>query len=114
MLGVVVTVAVTTVLKPLVGRKIHGEFLSYPSGHTALATALALVIGLVLADRLGFGRVAAVVLVLGLAWSPRMAMGWAEVALGAHYPTDAAGGFCAALAAVPATGWVVDRVAERL
>ncbi|MFJ9783983.1 phosphatase PAP2 family protein [Amycolatopsis sp. NPDC101161] len=113
-LGVVVTVAVTTVLKPIVGRKIHGEFLSYPSGHTALATALALVIGLLLVDRLGLGRVAGVVLVLGLALVAGIVMGWAEVALGAHYPTDAVGGFCAALAAVPATGWVVDRSADRL
>jgi membrane-associated phospholipid phosphatase len=113
-LGVVVTVAVTTVVKPIVGRTIHGEFLSYPSGHTALATALALVIGLVVADRLGLGRVAAVVLVVGLALVAGVAMGWAEVALGAHYPTDAVGGFCAALAAVPATAWLVDRVAERL
>jgi membrane-associated phospholipid phosphatase len=113
-LGVAVTVAVTTVLKPIIGRTIHGEFLSYPSGHTALATALALVIGLVLADRLGLGRAPAVVLVLGLALVAGVAMGWAEVALGAHYPTDAVGGFCAALAAVPATAWAVDRVAERL
>jgi membrane-associated phospholipid phosphatase len=113
-LGVVVTVAVTTVVKPIVGRTIHGEFLSYPSGHTALATALALVIGLVVADRLGLGRVAAVVLAVGLALVAGVAMGWAEVALGAHYPTDAVGGFCAALAAVPATAWLVDRVAERL
>ena len=113
-LGVVATVAVTTLLKPIVGRTIHGEFLSYPSGHTALATALALVIGLLLADRLRLGRAAAVVLVLGLALVAGVAMGWAEVALGAHYPTDAVGGFCAALAAVPATAWLVDRVAERL
>ncbi|MEV6641981.1 phosphatase PAP2 family protein [Amycolatopsis sp. NPDC051371] len=113
-LGVVVTVAVTTLVKPIVGRTIHGEFLSYPSGHTALATALAVVIALLLADRLGLGRAAAVVLVLGLAVVAGVAMGWAEVALGAHYPTDAVGGFCAALAAVPATAWLVDRVAERL
>jgi membrane-associated phospholipid phosphatase len=113
-LGVVVTVAVTTVLKPLVGRTIHGEFLSYPSGHTAMATALALVIGLLLTDRLALGRAAAVALALGLALVAGVAMGWAEVALGAHYPTDAAGGFCAALAAVPGTAWVLDRVADRL
>ncbi|WP_410668433.1 phosphatase PAP2 family protein [Amycolatopsis sp. cmx-4-68] len=112
--GVVVTVAVTTLLKPIVGRTIHGEFLSYPSGHTALATALALVIAFLLADRLRLGRVAAMVLVLGLALVAGLAMGWAEVALGAHYPTDALGGFCAALAAVPATGWLLDRVADRL
>jgi membrane-associated phospholipid phosphatase len=113
-LGVVVTVAVTTVLKPLVGRTIHGEFLSYPSGHTAMATALALVIGLLLTDRLALGRAAAVALTLGLALVAGVAMGWAEVALGAHYPTDAVGGFCAALAAVPVTAWVLDRVADRL
>ncbi|MDX3188426.1 phosphatase PAP2 family protein [Streptomyces sp. MN03-5084-2B] len=113
-LGVVVTVAVTTVLKPLVGRTIHGEFLSYPSGHTAMATALALVIALVLTERLGLGRAAGVSLALGLAVVAAVAMGWAEVALGAHYPTDALGGFCAALAAVPATAWALDRVVERL
>lgn len=113
-LGVVATVVVTTVLKPIVGRTIHGEFLSYPSGHTALATALALVIGLVLADRFALGRPAAVTLLLGLALVAGLAMGWAEVALGAHYPTDALGGFCAALAAIPATAWLVDRVADRL
>ncbi|ADJ42377.1 integral membrane protein [Amycolatopsis mediterranei S699] len=113
-LGVVVTVAVTTVLKPLVGRTIHGEFLSYPSGHTAMATALALVIGLVLTERWALGRAAGVSLALGVALVAGLAMGWAEVALGAHYPTDAVGGFCAALAAVPATAWALDRVADRL
>lgn len=113
-LGVVVTVAVTTVLKPIVGRTIHGEFLSYPSGHTAMATALALIIALVLADRPALGRAPAMLLVLGLALLAGVAMGWAEVGLGAHYPTDAVGGFCAALAAVPATAWLVDRVAGRL
>ncbi|WP_410639720.1 phosphatase PAP2 family protein [Amycolatopsis sp. lyj-346] len=113
-LGVAVTVAVTTLLKPLVGRTIHGEFLSYPSGHTAMATALALIIALLLTDRLGLGRPAAAVLALGLALLAGVAMGWAEVALGAHYPTDAVGGFCAALAAVPATAWALDRVADRL
>ncbi|WP_410607011.1 phosphatase PAP2 family protein [Amycolatopsis sp. lyj-109] len=112
--GVVVTVAATTVLKPVVGRTIHGEFLSYPSGHTALATALALVIALLLTERFGLGRAAGMALVLGLALVAGVAMGWAEVALGAHYPTDALGGFCAALAAVPATARVLDRVADRL
>jgi undecaprenyl-diphosphatase len=41
-------------------------------------------------------------------------MGWAEVGLGAHYPTDALGGWCTALAVIPATAWLVDRTADRL
>jgi undecaprenyl-diphosphatase len=41
-------------------------------------------------------------------------LGWAEVALGAHYPTDALGGWCTALAVIPATAWLVDRTADLL
>jgi undecaprenyl-diphosphatase len=41
-------------------------------------------------------------------------MGWAQVALGAHYPTDVLGGWCTALAVVPATAWLVDRIADRM
>jgi membrane-associated phospholipid phosphatase len=113
-LGVVVTIGVTSVLKPVVGRTIHGSYLSYPSGHTALATALGLVLAMVLAERLRLGRAPAFLLVLAVAFAAALAMGWAEVALGAHYPTDALGGFCAALAIVPAVAWLVDRVADRL
>ena len=79
-----------------------------------MATALALVVALLLTERLGLGRAAGLALALGLALVAGLVMGWAEVALGAHYPTDALGGFCAALAAVPATAWVLDRVADRL
>jgi len=108
--GVLVTVGVTTVLKPVVGRKIHEEFLSYPSGHTALATALALVLAFLLVDKLTLRRLPAVLVVLGFALVAGLAMGWAEVALGAHYPTDAIGGFCTALVVVPAAAWLVDRL----
>ncbi|HKN52765.1 MAG TPA: phosphatase PAP2 family protein [Amycolatopsis sp.] len=111
-LGIVVTVGVTTVLKPLVGRTIHGGYLSYPSGHTALATALTLAVAMALTSR--FGRLAAFAVVLASALVAALAMGWAEVALGAHYPTDAVGGFCAALAVIPAVAWLVDRVADRI
>jgi membrane-associated phospholipid phosphatase len=113
--GVGVTVGTATVLKSLVGRTIHGDGnLSYPSGHTAFATALALVVALIATGRLGLGRTAGTSLVLAAALVAGAAMGWAQVALGAHYPTDALGGWCTALAVTPATAWLVDRMADRL
>ncbi|MER7848391.1 phosphatase PAP2 family protein [Kitasatospora sp. NPDC096077] len=104
--GVGLAVGAATLLKHLVGRTIHGDNLSYPSGHTAFATALALVVAL-LATR-GRGR-EGLGPVLGAALLAGAAMGWAQIALGAHYPTDVLGGWCTALAVVPATGRLVDR-----
>ncbi|MET8076378.1 phosphatase PAP2 family protein [Streptomyces sp. NPDC005303] len=113
--GAAVVVGTATLLKHLVGRTIHGaDNLSYPSGHTSFFTALALVVALLATDRLGLGRTAGTSLVLCAALLAGAAMGWAEVALGAHYPTDALGGWCTALAVVPATAWLVDRAADRL
>ncbi|MFI9362741.1 phosphatase PAP2 family protein [Kitasatospora sp. NPDC053057] len=109
------TVGAATLLKHLVGRTIHGENLSYPSGHTAFATALALVVAMLATGRqgrngpaVGLGLAALAALVAGAA------MGWAQVALGAHYPTDALAGWCTALAVVPATARLVDRTADRM
>jgi undecaprenyl-diphosphatase len=107
--GLGMSVATTMLLKRLTGRTIHGENLSYPSGHTAFATALALVVALLATGRLGLGRAAGTLLVLAAALVAGAAMGWAEVALGAHYPTDVLGGWCTALAVTPATAWLVDR-----
>jgi undecaprenyl-diphosphatase len=108
-------VVTATLLKSLVGRTIHGpDNLSYPSGHTAFLTATALVVGLFTAGRLGLGRTAGTSLVLAAALMAGAAMGWAQTALGAHYPTDVLGGWCTALAAIPATAWLVDRAADRL
>ncbi|MFJ9241729.1 phosphatase PAP2 family protein [Streptomyces sp. NPDC101776] len=113
--GAGATVGTTTLLKHLVGRTIHGPGnLSYPSGHTAFATALALMAALFATDRLGLGRTAGTSLVLGAGLVAGAVMGWAEVGLGAHYPTDALGGWCTALAVIPATAWLVDRTADRL
>ncbi|MFD9333953.1 phosphatase PAP2 family protein [Streptomyces sp. NPDC060028] len=112
--GVGMTVGAATLLKHLVGRTIHGGYLSYPSGHTAFLTALALVVALLATGRLGLGRTAGTLLVLAAALVAGAAMGWAQVALGAHYPTDALGGWCTALAVTPATAWLVDRMADRL
>ncbi|MFB9517119.1 phosphatase PAP2 family protein [Streptomyces purpureus] len=110
--GTGLTVGTTTLLKPLVGRTINGGYLSYPSGHTAFLTALALVLALLVTGRCGLGRTAGTLLVLAAALVAGAAMGWAQVALGAHYPTDALGGWCTALAVVPATAWLVDRTAD--
>ena len=112
--GVGVTVGTATLLKHVVGRTIHGaDNLSYPSGHTAFFTALALTAALPATGRFGLGRAAGLSLVLAAALVAGAAMGWAQVALGAHYPTDVLGGWCTALAVVPATAWLVDRAADR-
>ncbi|MEU5531689.1 phosphatase PAP2 family protein [Streptomyces sp. NPDC020362] len=112
--GVAMAVGTATLLKYLVGRTIHGDNLSYPSGHTAFFTAVALVVALLATGRLGLGRTAGTLLVLAAALVAGAVMGWAQVALGAHYPTDVLGGWCTALAVVPATAWLVDRMADRL
>ncbi|MFE7327997.1 phosphatase PAP2 family protein [Streptomyces sp. NPDC057565] len=113
--GVGLSVGTATLLKHLVGRTIHGDGnLAYPSGHTAFFTALALVVALLATGRLGLGRTAGTSLVLAAALVAGAAMGWAQVALGAHYPTDVLGGWCTALAVVPATAWLVDRIAGRM
>lgn len=112
--GAGLTVGTTMLLKPLVGRTINGGHLSFPSGHTAFLTAFALVVALLATGRLGLGRAAGTLLMLAAALVAGGAMGWAQVALGVHYPTDALGGWFTALAVVPATAWLVDRTADRL
>jgi membrane-associated phospholipid phosphatase len=102
LVGCGATVAVTTLLKPVVGRTIHDGHLSYPSGHTALATAFAVVAGLLLIDILRLARRAALVLLVVATIVSAAFMAWAQVTLGAHYPTDTLGGFCTALAVLPA------------
>ncbi|MEU3194743.1 phosphatase PAP2 family protein [Streptomyces sp. NPDC006992] len=112
-LGPGLAVGATTLLKHLVGRTINGGYLSYPSGHTAFATALALAVALPAAGRLGLGRTAGPLLVFAAALAAGAAMGWAQVTLGAHYPTDALGGWCTALAVTPVTARLLDRAADR-
>ncbi|MEX3102207.1 MULTISPECIES: phosphatase PAP2 family protein [unclassified Streptomyces] len=107
--SVAVSVATATLLKHVVGRTIHGpDNLSYPSGHTAFLTSLALAVALLTAGRLGLGRLPGLTLVLGAALLAGAAMGWAQVTLGAHYPTDVLGGWCTALTTTPATAWTLD------
>ncbi|MHA6784806.1 phosphatase PAP2 family protein [Pseudonocardia saturnea] len=75
-------------LKPLVDRTIHGEFLAYPSGHTATATVLGLVIALLLVDVLqpGGWTIALLMPVVVLGAATIMAVG--QTAMYAHYFTD--------------------------
>lgn len=110
--GLGVTAVVTTGLKPVVDRTIHGEFLSYPSGHTATATVFALVVMLLLVDLLNVRRLPAVLLILAGASVAGAGMALSQIALGAHYPTDTLGGFCTAMVVVPATAYLVDRLPE--
>ncbi|MFE2581616.1 phosphatase PAP2 family protein, partial [Streptomyces sp. NPDC059378] len=112
--GAGAAVVTATLLKSVVGRTIHGDHLSYPSGHTAFATALALAVALTATGRPGLGRAAGMSLVLAATLVAGAAMGWAQVTLGAHYPTDVLGGWCTALAVVPATAWLLDRAADRI
>ncbi|WP_243639085.1 phosphatase PAP2 family protein [Streptacidiphilus pinicola] len=110
--GAGLTVVTTTLLKHLVGRTIHGDNLSYPSGHTALLTALALAVALPVTGRARLGRTAGTLLVLTAALVAGAAAGWAQVSLGAHYPTDALAGWCTALTVLPATAWLIDRTVD--
>jgi undecaprenyl-diphosphatase len=73
---------------------------------------MAIVIALLLADRLSMRQTAAMTLLVVLALAAAAAMAWSQVALGAHYETDTVGGFAAAVAVVPATAWLVDKVAD--
>jgi undecaprenyl-diphosphatase len=110
-LGTGLTISVTTALKPLVGRTIHDVYLSYPSGHTASATAVGMAAALLLAHRLSRG--AALALLYGVAAVVGATAAWAQSILVAHYPSDTVGGWCTALAVLPTTAWLVDLAALR-
>jgi undecaprenyl-diphosphatase len=112
--GPVVTGVVTTLAKPVASRFINGDYLSYPSGHTAFVTSLGLIIGLFLTTRRGLGRVGGTAVVLGLALVFAATMSWSQTANRVHYLTDTMGGFCVAVALVTATGAIVDTVIDRV
>lgn len=110
--GMGVAAVVATAIKPVVGRTIHGGFLAYPSGHTAAATVLAIVLMLLLVDLLGTGRLPGMLLILAGAGVAGAGAALSQIVLDVHYPTDTVGGFCVALVVVPATAYLVDRLAD--
>ena len=112
-LGPFCVAGATTVLKPLVGRTIHGDNLSFPSGHTGYATAVGLVLGLLLVGLVRPVRTTSAALLLlvpALVTGALMALD--QVDLDAHYPSDTVGGFCTAVVGVGVLALVVDRVAD--
>jgi len=107
MVGPPLVGVVTSVLKPVIGRVINGEY-AFPSGHTAVITAMALILGPLMAGRFALRRTFALLLVLTFAGLCGGVMALALVAGGNHYASDTIGGFLTALAIVPAIALVVD------
>jgi undecaprenyl-diphosphatase len=107
LLGTGLSITATTVIKHFADRTIHETFLSYPSGHTASATAMAMAAVMLVWHRLR--PVAAFALLMAVALVAGAVAAWAQAGLVAHYPTDTIGGWCTALAIVPATAWLIDR-----
>jgi undecaprenyl-diphosphatase len=111
-IGPGLTGVATEIFKPLIGRTIEGGGFIYPSGHTGAATALGLVAALLLVNVWRPGpRVGAILLAAG-ALLTGGGMAVAVVVGGFHYPTDAAGGFCTAVAVVLGTALLLDRWAD--
>ncbi len=106
-------VATIKVLKPLVMRTIHGDNLAFPSGHTAFATTVALLLALLILGVFRLGRAIGGAVLLGLALIAGAAMALDQIVLEAHYPTDTIGGFLTAVAVVSVLALLTDFLASR-
>jgi membrane-associated phospholipid phosphatase len=84
------TVAVEQLLKLAARRSLGLESFTYPSGRTALATSLVLLLGLILHAAGVRPVVRALVAVSGTIYV--LSMAWARVATGQHLLTDVLGG----------------------
>lgn len=105
------TIVAEWLMKPWVGRTLEGD-LSFPSGHTSRATALA--VALIIGARwIGLGRrMVGVVAALGLV--AVVAVAWSMVAAGYHYATDTMAGMLVGGAVALLSAGVVELVAARL
>ena len=110
--GPFLTGVATLLLKPVVDRTIEGEF-AYPSGHTGGATALGLVVALLVVDVLRLGRVSGLMTIACGLLLLGGGVGLSVTVLQWHYPTDAVGGFCTAVTSVCATALALDGLADR-
>ena len=106
-------VLVDVVLKPLFDRRLAGV-LSYPSGHTAAASSIALV---VVVAMIGSSRppwpTAVRWLVAAGALAAAGVVAAALIAQGYHYATDTVGGLLVAVACVLSVALLIDRFAAR-
>lgn len=107
------TGAVTTLMKPMIGRTIHGG-LALPSGHTGGLTSVSIVVALMCLDGAG-PRTArrAVAASVGVALVAT-AMAVSLTGLGIHYATDTVAGFCAAVTVCLTTASLIDITASCL
>jgi undecaprenyl-diphosphatase len=98
-------------LKPMFGRTMAGA-LSFPSGHTTGAIALATAFAVLLADP-RWPRMPAIgrLLLAVAAFLAASAVAVALVGLGAHYFTDTVGGAATGIAMVLLTALAIDSVA---
>jgi membrane-associated phospholipid phosphatase len=105
------TALVDVVLKPLFDRRLAGG-LSFPSGHTAAASALALVVivAVVGPNRPSWPAAFRVIVVL-VAVAFAIAVAVALIGGGYHYATDTVGGFLVAIASVLSVGLLIDAIA---
>jgi PAP2 superfamily len=110
--GPVLTGFATTVGKSVVGRTKNGE-LAFPSGHMGVAIAI-VIVALLLVVSLGRVRPGvATAVVAGGTLLVAVGMALAMTAREYHYPTDAVGGFCAAVVVVLGLALLLDRLPAR-
>lgn len=114
LVGPAATGLATTFLQPAIGRTLHGldGFFALPSGHTAGATASALLLSLLAMNlRPQRARLVGLLCAVGVTGAA-VAIAVALVVNDLHYATDTVAGFLTAVALVLGTALAVDAVAE--